>query len=338
MARHALSQEAAGITGCSNSHYCSTHYTMKVSEPSNVSNSCPAEPSKWQMYQKGEKEKARVKKQNPGVSRKSPSKPVGRMGWLCLLVMTIGGLLCEARSLKTYTLTNKRNHMKFFTLSLNFLCMHTVFTVWRSSFSQIPTWKSINFNFREETVKPELPSGGRVWQIRRKMTWQRSIYLFRRSLSIIWGHSKLMSVQDKSHFTKAIWDRGVLSSVCYLSNPHCMETGRLLPHYLHIDESLTAVSELFQTHAPKHKCTFVYFICIVPFLEMTVQVTQTHVKNRLTVYELGNYSQWLNDDRLKGEVTGGQYPPFSLGYNWLAGSLINRNFALWVLTLCWQII
>lgn len=149
---------------------------------------------------------------------------------------------------------------------------------------RIPTWKSINLNFREETMKPELPSGGWVWQIRRKMTWQRSIYLFRQSLSIIWERSKLMSVQDKSNFTKAIWDRVVLSSVYYLSNLHCMETGRFLPRYLHIDESLTAVSELFQTHAPKNKWTFVYFLWIVLFLATTVHVTQTHVKNRLTVY------------------------------------------------------
>lgn len=58
--------------------------------------------------QNGEKEKEKVTKQNPSVSGKSPPKPVDRMGWLCLGVMTIEGLLCGARSLKQYTLTKEK--------------------------------------------------------------------------------------------------------------------------------------------------------------------------------------------------------------------------------------
>lgn len=64
-----------------------------------------------------------------------------------------------------------------------------------------------------------------------------------------------------------------------LVNPHCRETGRLLPHHLHIDESLTAVSDLFQTHTQKHKCNFVYFMC-TQVLAITVHITQIHVEDQ----------------------------------------------------------
>lgn len=58
--------------------------------------------------QKGGKEKEKVAKQKPFCKWEIPSKPVDRMGWLCLGVMAIEGLLREAWLLKQYTLTKQQ--------------------------------------------------------------------------------------------------------------------------------------------------------------------------------------------------------------------------------------
>lgn len=55
--------------------------------------------------------------------------------------------------------------------------------------------------------------------------------------------------------------------------------GRLLPCCIHIDESLTAVSELFQYYTQKHECSFVYCTCTVHSLHsLTATVCGTQIQ------------------------------------------------------------
>lgn len=67
---------------------------MKASELSKFSNSCSVESPKTSNELTGEEEK--VIQQQPTLSKKSPSKPVDTMGWLCPSVMTVRGFLCRA--------------------------------------------------------------------------------------------------------------------------------------------------------------------------------------------------------------------------------------------------
>lgn len=117
-----------------------------------------------------------------------------------------------------------------------------------------------------------------------------------------------------------------------LANPHRREAGRSLPRYLHTDESLTAVSEQFQTpptHKKNHQCNVIYFMCTAHSHSTSFGYGGSCYSDkceRTDSHQQCNHSELLNNDYLTGEVRGLHLcPPTSLRCNWSPGRLIDRK-------------
>lgn len=97
---------------------------------------------------------------------------------------------------------------------------------------------------------------------------------------------------------------------------YCLATFTLMSHWqLFINRSST-------THKNMNA---ILFITRALCTHSTVFSCNSLCYSNTDEHHQGNYSQWLNDSYLKGEITSCLCPHFSLRYNWLAWRLIIRN-------------